>query len=79
MWQWCTYLCGLTSLPAPLSAVLGNENLARTTVTCPGLAFTVSFNPASAGSGAISPDCRNGLSVETSSCGTPFAVPYFAA
>ena len=33
MWQWCTYLCGLTSLPAPLSAVLGNENLARTTVT----------------------------------------------
>ena len=35
------------SLPAPVSAVLGSENLARTTVICPGFAFTVSFSPAS--------------------------------
>ena len=79
MWQWCTYFCGLMSLPAPLSAVLGSENLARTTVICPGFAFTVSFSPASSGPGSISPDFRNGRSVEMSSCGTPFAVPYFAA
>ena len=79
MWQWCTYFCGLMSLPALLSAVLGSENLARTTVTWPGFAFTVSFRPASAGPGSISPDLRNGRSVEMSSCGTPFAVPYYAA
>jgi hypothetical protein len=71
--------CGLMSLPAPLSTVLGSENLARTTVTCPGCAFSVSFSPASSGSDGISPDFRNGRSVATSSCGTPFAVPYFAA
>src|SRR5450631_4382677 len=78
MWQWCTYFCGLMSLPAPLSAVLGSENLARTTVTCSGFTFTVSFNPASSGSGAISADCRNGVSVETCSCGTPLGPPWAA-
>jgi len=72
-------LLRLDELACAVEGGAGSENLARTTVTCPGFALTVSFSPASSGPGSISPDFRNGRSVETSSCGTPFAVPYFAA
>ena len=57
--------------------VLGAAAMLRV-VTCPGFAFTVSLKPVSSGGGAISPPFRNGVSVETPSCGTPFG-PALAA